>query len=1756
MIVAVSGGYASLVWTSWAAAMTRMVRADEGLTELEFDWAPERGAALDLDLDAPGARAGVLIELALCLVPAESRARDGRGLGSCRLALPSFDAALQLIATRFGGHDVGVLSADAQRPGMRIATHLVASLADRSLQPSDEPRRSEAQRRVSAVRSFRVQAHGYALHPRITQLICELGSELVASTSGVLEAVPVAFESLWVGYDGLALGEIRIAQRSETAVDAWVLAQDGSLVAVMRGLRFATDELARDAAEELLALRVARIAEHVLGRGPLPLAASLADLGLSSLDLVRVVSALQRETGCTLRPAELNACGNLLELARSLERLSRDSSRSASRNALVRVARPHGVVPATAGQRRFWILSRLEDDPAAYHVHLRLDWNGELHASALCGALSQLDARHSALRTVFRERANGDLEQCVEPSGLHVEQLDLTGYEHEARTLVQQRLEAEHRRSPFDLERGPLYRVALLRLAERSFRLLFTFHHIAVDGWSLALYFRELLEGYTRSVLELSPMQRTPAYDCVDIAAWERCAEREEERARSHEHWRRVLAAVPALDLPSEPVPADAPPTRGETLDLPLSDELAARIRALARRERATTVSVFAAAYAWVLARHSGQPDVAIGATASGRSRVELADVVGPLVSLIVLRMHANERDGLATLVARMHAVILDAVSHQEPPLDALMSVARRDGAGAGPVRAAIVHEAWELPQTVAGAELTWELDTRDAALPGASRFDIELLIAEQGPRLRAQLRFRSRLFARATIELIAAQLCAALERGTRQPDSTLLELSADADVKDLACELDEPLIPTLAEQLSRGMSLDPDAVALVHRGRTRTYAELDARVRRIAASLASAGVKPEQCVAVRLERGFELVEAILAVLHVGAAYLPLDVRLPRERTHFMLGDSDTRIVLTAGSLAADLPPAVRAIALDDLPELESEGRPGSAHDDRSLAYLMYTSGSTGQPKGVLIERRNLASFFVAMDHAVVESGRATWLATTTASFDMSVTELLWPIARGRKVVIGELGTGACEAFDFVDDALQHGVTHLQCTPTVAASLLEDPQGRRLLAAASHLIVGGEALRPWLAARLRETVSNVTNMYGPTEATVFATAWPVPANPSRVLIGTPLRGTSLSVIDEEGRPVPCGMVGELVIRGRGVARGYHERPSENARRFATAASGSRSRSYRTGDLARQRADGSVELLGRNDRQVKIMGHRVELEEVEAALQRLPEVAHAVVVARPAAASASLTAYVVPRAGLVSLGAGLRARLRSLLPAAMVPAQIRVVDRLPLTASGKTDVGALVHSADFAPASPSAPRRAPATPDERLLVELWRHLLERSELGIDEDVFELGASSLDVIRLVSLLRSRQRELTSTDVFEWPTISGQAARLKHRVRRDLRLDLEASLEATIECRAPTSRAPVRRVLLTGATGFLGAHLLHELTQAAGLDVVCLVRAPDQGAAFTRLEQALRSRGLPSTSLQRTSVVCGDVSMPRLGLDDAAWYWLSRHVQAIVHDAAQVSFVAPYSVLRATNVQGTRELLRLACTGAAKPFHFVSTVAVAEAHSAQLPPAEHSPLTSWQLLADGYSQSKWVAERLVFEAGARGLPVTVYRPGLIVGGRDSPQLPHNHVLLRALSAIAASGACFEPGPRRLSHITSVDDVARVLVRLAFESDSGGSVFHLVNPESHGLAELLAWLRECGVPCATLPYSQWRERSEREAPEAWATLLSRIETHEELVPRVDCSWTQSRLQSLDEHWTPFDCRSLGRIVATLAGPSRPTRP
>lgn len=1355
--------------------------------------------------------------------------------------------------------------------------------------------------------------------------------------------------------------------------------------------------------------------------------------------------------------------------------------------------------PLSAEQRRWWLLNRMAADcPSTVVARLRL--TGKVDVAAVQRRLTALTAAQEALRSVFTEVASRPVRLVLPLADMSLRSVDLIGTaDPEGQALE---LATRSAGEPFDLRHGPLLRVTLVRLRDKVWEFCLVAHRLIADATSLdtvaaCLAGADQVPPAALSRVLAERREKWSAAEQGEAAAdlgrrLSRPAAREIPAHRPRTDVKRNERAVEIVEMPCSP-----PTGRMDT------EECARR----------TT-----AAWLAVLMRHQATDAAQCGIHIEGRG--DGSQLIGPLDDIRPIRADLADDGDLHDLIA-LTGQATEAARTTMPFARLLeLSPPARDVSRTPYVQTALrVADARTSSAHGRDGDLT--------AIPtevAAGEHDIDVTVWIQPDFVSLQFDYDATLYTAEDIWSVASSLMAILEplfSGEALPGGPVAELplliGPDASA---ACGRGDryALPPVTLVDLVAARADDPDCAARLAVGRAEdrlSHRDLWRRAGTIAAALQQRGVVRGDRVAVVLGREPDAVAAQLAVLRCGAAFVPVDPHHPADRVRHLVTDAGVGLALTRSVHAPGVPVGVTALPVDEIEEQDREPEPVTVtpHD---AAYVIYTSGSTGRPKGVVVRHRSVVNNLFWRQRTWPLEAEDRVLHNHPLSFDPSVWAVYWPLSAGAGLVMAtedELDDPAALVRVMRDE----DVTVVGGVPSLLTLLLQHPAAGEATKV-RLLLSGAEALEPSLVRRAREVWSaEVANLYGPTEATIDATVHVTGADVSDVIpIGHPIDNVDAYILDPHLRPVPDMVPGEIMIGGAGVAVGYQGRPGLTAARFLPDPFGEPGdRLYRTGDLGRRLPDGEIAFLGRVDDQVKIRGHRVEPREIEAALAACPQVASAAVVPLdPGTPNAGLAAAVVRDPAHLESSerqviAQLRAALRERLPAYLVPDSLTVVRKLPRTATGKIDRAALAGTFREAVRHTEQVRTAPRTPLERAVGEDFCRVLGLDAIDVHADFFERGGTSLMLARLATLLERRHTvEVPLHEFFRVPTVTGVAEIVETYERGGLAAVLGRRHAATLEAdgcldesvrpdglpHADWSRP--RTILLTGATGYLGLHLLDELLRRTDATIVCLCRADDEDHALRRLREGFEEYEIDAGDLlHRVRCVVGDLGQQRLGLSAGTWSDLAAGVDVIYHNGALVNFVYPYSALKAPNVGGTQQVLELACTTRLKAVHHVSTIDTLLATHTPRPFLENdAPLRSAVNVPAGYTGSKWVAEKVVDVARRRGIPVTVFRPGLILGHTRTGATQHSDYLLVAFRGYLPMAIL--PDYPRIFDTVPVDYVASAIVHISLDARALGGFHHLFNPAPVTLRTFCDWLREYGYRFDIVPFEEGRRRALKTGP------------------------------------------------------------
>ena len=1135
------------------------------------------------------------------------------------------------------------------------------------------------------------------------------------------------------------------------------------------------DDGERTAVEEILS----GIFEEVLQRDRVGLSDNFFEIGGHSLIATYLISRVRNTLGVEITLGSIFEDATVKSMARRIEAAMR-AGRKGEAPPLARVSR-EGKLPLSFAQQRLWFIEQLEPGTAVYNCPAGVRLEGRLNLELLERTINEITRRHEALRSRI-EVEEGQPVQIIDvwkPRKLDVK--DLRGVEGPEKEAEVTRIAREEAMTGFDLSRGPLLRVKVLKLEETEHVLLFTMHHIVSDGASTGILIRELGALYQAYCLGgASPLPELEI-QYADYAAWQREYLTGSVLETEVGYWKDRLQGTAVIDLPTDRARPVASSYRGGCERLEIGASLSESLRRLSQREGATLFMALMAAFKALVMRYSGEEDVSVGTAIANRTRREIEGLIGFFVNTVVLRTHLGGNPRFRELIERVRVTALEAYAHQEAPFEKLVEEINpeRDLS-----RSPLFQVMMTLENTrqevleISGLKLSGiEEET------GAAKFDLTLALADGGGNLTGSLEYSQDLFDGETIRRMARHYEKVLEEVARDAGQRIgeIELMGEAEKRQIveACnETEREYGGTrfVHEMIRAQAGVRGDSIAVRSEQGELSYGELERRANQLGNYLRGRGIGLEDVVGICADRSVEMVIAMLGILKVGAAYLPIDESYPEERVRYMLEDAAAKALLTQGAAGRRFGGDNLLAEVFDLEGMweeiakEREESSDAKMEEDNLAYVIYTSGSTGKPKGVMIKHGGLTNYLKWASEAYrIEEGLGAPVQSSIG-FDLTVTSLYGPLVNGKRVDL----LAQEEKIDALSTALTHerGYSLVKITPAHLDLLALQMRDLEVEGRAGVLVIGGESLmsaglRYW---QERAQGTRLINEYGPTETVVGCCVYEAKAEAGgrkSVPIGKPIANVRMYILDQQLEPTPIGVKGEICISGAGLARGYLGKPELTAEKFIPnrfSAKGGE-RIYRTGDVGRHLRAGNIEYIGRMDGQIKIRGYRVELGEIQAVLNQHPGVRQSAIITEEIdGRGLRLVGYVVGESGITA--AELKKYVRERLPGYMVPPAIMVLAEMPVTANGKIDRKRL-------PAAENGDRIleqeyvGPRTPAEETLSEIFKKVLKLNHVGVYDNFFELGGDSILSIQIISRANEAGLGLTPKQLFQHQSIAELAA-----------------------------------------------------------------------------------------------------------------------------------------------------------------------------------------------------------------------------------------------------------------------------------------------------------------------------------------------------------------------------------------------------
>jgi amino acid adenylation domain-containing protein len=1072
-----------------------------------------------------------------------------------------------------------------------------------------------------------------------------------------------------------------------------------------------------------------------------------------------------------------------------LEKLLKSATVIASSSPMIRRGPKQPFYPLSFAQQRLWFLNQVEPDAALYSVIRAFRLRGPLDIAALKESLAVLISRHASLRTTFDLYNNEPVQIVTDEMAVPFSELDLSRMASATREVALAEFLREESRRPFDLGKGPLVRFTHMRLDDQEHMLTVAMHHTVTDDWSMGIFFRELSTLYNgfssgqRPALPEIPIQYT------DFAIWQRNSLSRGEFSAQLAYWKEKLAgSSPNLNLPAKQARSAKQSPRGAKLSLPISRELVEKLRMLGEAEGCTLFVVLLAVFEVLLARYTGEEDVVVGTVISDRDRRELESLVGFLTNTVVLRATVSADYSFKQVLRQVRGLVPEAHKNKDIPFEHLVRELRPDRIN---IHAPLFQVSFTLQNAYEGFLSLNDTQVEPVAVDnGTAIFDLSFVPEQSAEGLNITLQYNTELFEESTIRRMAEHYQRLVDRFITNPDQRVSEVclltgqERQQVLNDWNATLREyPRGKTIHELFQQQVQRTPEAVAVIDEHQELSYQELNRRANRLANYLKSLAVGPDVLVGICLERSAEMIVSLLAAMKAGGAYVPLDPASPPERLGYLIDQSGMTVAITQEELASSLGLRIKhKVCLDaaterQMIEAQNEENLSGAASGKQLAYMICTSGSTGMPKGVMIEHESVLNLTEALGATIYNDpvfDRQRISLNGPLAFDTSVKQIIQLLSGHTLCIVPE--SARLDPAAFAEFSCRTAIDVLDCTPTQLAALLASGEFAGSGRMPRTVLVGGEAVHPKLWSQLLKLQETTFyNLYGPTECSVDSTVCRIAPPQAVPRIGQPVANTQAYILDPRLEPMPVGVVGELYIGGAGLARGYLGRPDLTAERFVPDPFGKPGgRLYRTGDLARWQADATIEFLGRVDHQVKVRGYRIEMEEIEAVLGQHEQVQQcAVRTYEDERGEKRLIGYMVVKAEPAPTSHDLRGFLREKLPDYMVPSAFVALPGLPVGANGKVDRQALPVSEAYQ-LSRDERQVYPRDGTELYLKAIWEEVLGTADIGINDDFFELGGHSLMAIILAAQIgNAYQTRLSVRTIFENPTIAALSAFIRQTI-----------------------------------------------------------------------------------------------------------------------------------------------------------------------------------------------------------------------------------------------------------------------------------------------------------------------------------------------------------------------------------------------
>lgn len=1471
---------------------------------------------------------------------------------------------------------------------------------------------------------------------------------------------------------------------------------------------------------------------------------SFFDIGGDSLSIVRVMSEVLETFKVEISLEEVYRFPCLKDFAALIE-----DAEEVSFHPILSTPKKR-YYPVSVAQQQMWILSNDKNISKAYNIPIAFELRGKIDLKRLSNAFNKLIERHASLRTFF-ELKNGELVQKIESKVT----FDLQQVKCDEKKLQSVLKSLLH---PFDLQQAPLFRATIVELYEDHHVLLIDIHHIIGDMRSIEILMKELSDYY--HLRNLLPKE----IDYKDYAIWQREFLQSASAQKQCEYWKTALSGeLPMLNLHTAPRPS-VKTFSGARQNFKIENDRLQKLRSFAQQKGATLFMAALAAYNVLLFKYTGQEDIIVGTPVENRTRPEIQNTVGIFINTLPMRNYPRGNESFSEFFQSVCKNSIEAFSHAEYPLENII-------ASISPARDTSRNPLFDTMLVQAKGSLDLKLNEAQSRYimfdPGIAKLDLTLEIYESENELLCEFEYNTKLFKKASIERMSNHLRRLFEILVELPETLLrdVQILTDEELYQVTQgfnRTDAAFDETISIQsILRGLSdLQGEKEALVVNGQSMAFKELNIRSNQIAHWLKIKGVGRNTIVALCIGRSFDMVAGLLAILKAGGAYLPLDPSYPDERISFMLSDSGAAILLADGEYGFSFDGEF--LNIQDMPKDLPVSDVVSINDMEDGAYVIYTSGSTGIPKGAILPLRALFNLMEGTKSTIRYDQSQTSISVTTVSFDIFVIDALLPLLFGCTVVL-------CNEEELRQPHLlaqlieKEDVKFIQTTPTRMRLLMDDASFcAAVIKHIQKIVLGGEEFPLSLLRHLkRHTNAQIISGYGPTETTVYCTFKDL-TNTLHVTIGRPIVNTRMYILDRYRKPVPVGVLGEAYISGACVTTGYINRDILNKEKLIPDPYWPGHTMYQSGDICAFLENGEMEIRGRVDHQVKIRGLRIELGEIEAALREIIGVDDAVVQVLDEGANKYLCAYY--EAGNAIDTVTLQAYLNKRLPAYMIPSYFIHLQKFPLTLNGKVNRKALPLPDKNKLLKNSAGRDEPLTKTEKKMARVWENVLKVSGIGPYDSFFDLGGDSLCVIKVQASILQYGWNLRTQDFYNHKTLRAVCGCINKKETEQRVYKVKDKLDLHILKNRKLKEVKFENILITGATGYLGAHILSEIVEKTHTNILCLIRGKNEVDCVLRLRNVLAFYfGLERSEeiLLRVKVVKGNVTAFNLGTDAEAYQRICREVDTIIHCAAITDHVGKPEIFYKTNVLGTKMITSFA-RAAKAVLLYISTVSVSGTCFVENQDQTGEFTEDCYYIGQNYNdneyvKSKFIAEGIVLKAMEKDLNARIFRVGVLTGRISDGKFQlraEKNAFANQIKAFCALGYAPAGMLDTKLEMTPVDSCAQAILTLSSISDQNRPVYHLFNTNELTFKDVISLLNKNGYMIRTIPDDEFYKRiqllSKRGRLNAVSGMMDVLtEDFSSQKINITANATAGLLKKASFSWPLIDAEYMGKYVKGING-------